>query len=105
MTHGLWSKSRHPNYFGESTLWTGIAVTSAGVLASNIGQVGMGLAGTSYGRFLGFGMCFVSPAFVTFLLLKVSGVPLSENKYDKKYGDRKDYKAWKENTPMFIPKI
>jgi steroid 5-alpha reductase family enzyme len=105
LTHGLWSKSRHPNYFGESTLWTGIAVTSAGVLASNIGQLGMGLAGTSYGRFLGLGMCFVSPAFVTFLLLKVSGVPLSENKYDKKYGDRKDYKAWKENTPMFFPKF
>ena len=38
-------------------------------------------------------------------LLKVSGVPLSENKYDKKYGDRKDYKAWKENTPMFFPKF
>ncbi|KAE9373466.1 DUF1295-domain-containing protein [Stipitochalara longipes BDJ] len=105
LTHGLWSKSRHPNYFGESTLWTGIAVASAGVLASKTGQVGMGLAGTSYGRFLGLGMCFISPAFVTFLLLKVSGVPLSENKYDKKYGDRRDYKAWKENTPMFLPKF
>jgi steroid 5-alpha reductase family enzyme len=105
LTHGLWSKSRHPNYFGESTLWTGIAVTAAGVLTSNVGQVGMGLAGTSYGRILGLGMCAVSPAFVTFLLLKVSGVPLSENKYDKKYGDRKDYKAWKKNTPMFFPKF
>jgi hypothetical protein len=31
-------------------------------------------------------------------------VPLSENKYDKRYGDRKDYKKWKEETPMFIPK-
>lgn len=105
LTHGLWSKSRHPNYFGESTLWTGIATTAAGVLMSNVGQIGMGLAGTSYGRILGLGMCAVSPAFVTFLLLKVSGVPMSENKYDKKYGDRKDYKAWKENTPMFIPKF
>jgi steroid 5-alpha reductase family enzyme len=105
LTSGLWSKSRHPNYFGESTLWTGIATTAAGVLMSSVGQVGMGLAGTAYGRFLGLGMCAVSPAFVTFLLLKVSGVPLSEKKYDKKYGDRKDYKEWKENTPMFIPKL
>jgi len=105
LTHGLWSKSRHPNYFGESTLWTGIATTAAGVLVSSIGQAGMGLGGTFYGRILGLGMCAVSPAFVTFLLLKVSGVPLSENKYDKRYGDRKDYKAWKENTPMFIPKF
>lgn len=105
LTRGLWSKSRHPNYFGESTLWTGIAVTAAGVLTSTVGQVGMGLAGTGYGRILAMGMCGVSPAFVTFLLLKVSGVPLSENKYDKKYGDRKDYQEWKKNTPMFIPKF
>lgn len=105
LTRGLWSKSRHPNYFGESTLWTGIAVTAAGVLMSNVGQVGMGLSGSGYAPFLAAGMCAVSPAFVTFLLLKVSGVPLSEKKYDKKYGDRKDYQKWKRETPMFIPKL
>ncbi|KAL2075744.1 hypothetical protein VTL71DRAFT_687 [Oculimacula yallundae] len=106
LTSGLWSKSRHPNYFGESTLWTGIAVTAAGVLASNVGLKGMGLSGMGgVGRLAGLGMCAVSPAFVTFLLLKVSGVPLSEKKYDKRYGDRKDYQEWKKNTPMFIPKL
>jgi len=105
LTRGLWSKSRHPNYFGESILWTGIAVTAAGVLASNVGMVGMGLAGGLGSRLLALGICGVSPAFVTLLLLKVSGVPLSENKYDKKYGDRKDYQEWKKNTPMFIPKL
>jgi len=105
LTRGLWSKSRHPNYFGESTLWTGIAVTAAGVLAGKVGQVGMGLAGTGYGRALGLGLCAISPAFVTFLLFKVSGIPLSEKKYDKRYGDRKDYQEWKKNTPIFIPKI
>ncbi|KAF8866781.1 DUF1295-domain-containing protein [Acephala macrosclerotiorum] len=110
LTSGLWSKSRHPNYFGESSLWTGIAVTSAGVLASNAGQIGIGLASSAstvglLGRGLGIGMAAVSPAFVTFLLLKVSGVPLSEEKYDKRYGDRKEYKRWKEETPMFVPKL
>jgi len=30
---------------------------------------------------------------------------MSENKYDKRYGDRKDYQEWKKNTPMFIPKL
>ncbi|KAL9121521.1 MAG: hypothetical protein Q9187_001917 [Circinaria calcarea] len=105
LTGGLWSKSRHPNYFGEATLWTGIATMAGGVLVSNVGQVGMGLAGGIGGRALACAMAAVSPAFVSFLLLKVSGVPLSENKYDKRYGDRKDYQEWKKNTPMFFPKL
>ncbi|KAL8796244.1 MAG: hypothetical protein Q9195_001359 [Heterodermia aff. obscurata] len=102
LTHGLWSKSRHPNYFGEATLWSGIAVLAGGVLTRNAGQMGLGFAG---GKVLAGAMAGVSPAFVLFLLLKVSGVPMSEEKYDKRYGDRKDYQAWKENTPVFIPKL
>ena len=106
LTRGLWSKSRHPNYFGEATLWTGIATLSAGVLMSGQAQVGMGLAMYGlWGKIAAGAMAGVSPAFVTFLLLKVSGVPLSENKYDKRYGDRKDYQNWKKETPMFIPKL
>jgi steroid 5-alpha reductase family enzyme len=105
LTRGLWSKSRHPNYFGESTLWTGIATVSAGVLASKAGVAGMGLAGGLAGKAIALLSAGVSPAFVTFLLLKVSGVPLSEEKYDKRYGDRKDYQKWKEETPMFFPKF
>ena len=106
LTRGLWSKSRHPNYFGEVTLWSGIAVTSAGVMMRHIGQVGIGLAKYGvWGKVAAAGMAGISPAFVAFLLLKVSGVPMSEGKYDKKYGDRKEYREWKDNTPMFIPKF
>ena len=105
LTRGLWSKSRHPNYFGESTLWTGIATLAAGVLASNAGTAGMGLSAGLAGKATALLAAGISPAFVTFLLLKVSGVPLSEKKYDKKYGDREDYKKWKRETPMFIPKL
>lgn len=105
LTRGLWSKSRHPNYFGESTLWTGIATTAAGVLCSKAGLTGMGLAGGLSSKAVALLACGVSPAFVTFLLLKVSGVPMSEKKYDKRYGDREDYKKWKRETPMFIPKL
>ncbi len=105
LTRGLWGKSRHPNYFGESTLWTGIATLSAGVLASNAGVAGMALAGGLAGKAIALLGAGVSPAFVTFLLLKVSGVPLSEKKYDKRYGDRADYRKWKDETPMFIPKL
>ncbi|KAI9825408.1 MAG: hypothetical protein M1832_001138 [Thelocarpon impressellum] len=105
LTRGLWSKSRHPNYFGESTLWTGIATVAGGVMVSNVGQLGIGLAGSPWGVVAALAMAGVSPAFVSFLLLKVSGVPMSETKYDKKYGDRADYQEWKKNTPMFIPKL
>lgn len=104
LTRGLWSKSRHPNYFGEITLWTGIALAAGGLLVRNSAQVGLGLGGFG-GKMLVTGMCTASPAFVAFLLLKVSGVPLSENKYDKRFGDRKDYQAWKESTPMLVPKF
>jgi len=105
LTRGLWSKSRHPNYFGESTLWTGIATTAAGVMLSSVGQAGMGFSGSGIAKAGALGMAAISPAFVTFLLLKVSGVPMSETKYDKRYGDRKDYQKWKKETPMFIPKF
>jgi steroid 5-alpha reductase family enzyme len=105
LTHGLWAKSRHPNYFGEATLWSGIALAAAGVLVRQPAQAALGLSSGWAGKMLVSGMCAASPAFVTFLLLKVSGVPLSENKYDERYGNRKDYQKWKRETPMFVPKI
>ncbi|KAF1845226.1 DUF1295-domain-containing protein [Cucurbitaria berberidis CBS 394.84] len=105
LTRGLWSKSRHPNYFGEVTLWSGIALAAAGLLVRQPAQAALGLSGSTMSQVLVTGMCAASPAFVSFLLLKVSGVPLSEDKYDKRYGDRKDYQKWKEETPMFVPKF
>jgi len=105
LTTGLWSRSRHPNYFGEITLWTGIAVAAAGVLNRAPAQAALGLGGGVAGRALVTTLCAASPAFVAFLLLKVSGVPLSEKKYDRKYGDREEYKRWKRETPVLVPKF
>lgn len=105
LTRGLWSKSRHPNYFGEITLWSGLAVAAAGVLASNAGQKAMGWSGSPAARIGACAIAAASPAFTAFLLTKVSGIPLSETKYDKKYGDRKDYREWKDNTPVLVPKF
>ncbi|KAB8336810.1 hypothetical protein FH972_021119 [Carpinus fangiana] len=105
LTRGLWSKSRHPNYFGEVTLWTGIATLSAGVLASSAALSTMGFASAPIGTIAALAMAGVSPGFVSFLLFKVSGIPLSENKYDKKFKDNQDYQKWKRETPMFFPKL
>ena len=84
---GLWSISRHPNYFGEILLWIGVAVIAMPVLQ-----------GWQW-------IALISPVFVTLLLTRVSGVPLLEKKADKKWGGSKDYEAYKKNTPVLIPRI
>ncbi|KAH6981233.1 hypothetical protein BKA56DRAFT_617031 [Ilyonectria sp. MPI-CAGE-AT-0026] len=105
MTRGLFSCSRYPNYFGEMTLWTGLATAAAGVLARKPAQLALGLSGGYAGVLATTALSFASPAFASLLLLKVSGVPLSEAKYDKRYGDREDYQEWKKNTPKVIPRL
>ena len=79
MTSGLWSLTRHPNYFGEATMWWGIFLVSLVEPISFLGIIG--------------------PATITFLLLKVSGVPMLE----KKYEGRPDFEAYKKRTSKFIP--
>jgi steroid 5-alpha reductase family enzyme len=84
---GLWSRSRHPNYFGEIVLWIGIAVIAIPVLQ-----------GWQW-------VAMISPLFVALLLTRVSGVPLLEKKADKKWGGQADYEAYKKNTPVLIPRL
>ena len=84
---GLWSRSRHPNYFGEIVLWVGIAIIALPVLQ-----------GWQW-------VAMISPLFVTLLLTRVSGVPLLEQKADKKWGGLADYEAHKKNTSVLIPRL
>ena len=85
---GLWARSRHPNYFGEITLWVGMAVIS---LSS--------LSGVEYVT------AIVSPVFVYFLLIKLEGVPMLERIADERYGELSDYQDYKANTPVLMMKI
>lgn len=105
LTRGLWNKSRHPNYFGEITLWAGLATTGAAVLASSSGLAVLGWPITVMSRAIIISLCAASPGASALILIKGTGVPPSETKYDKLYGDRKEYKEWKENTPMIIPRF
>ena len=84
---GLWSISRHPNYFGEIVLWFGIALIAFPTLV-----------GSQY-------ISLISPVFVYLLLTRVSGVHILEKHADDTWGKKKDYKAYKEKTPVLFPKI
>ena len=84
---GLWARSRHPNYFGEITLWTGIAVIALNTLS-----------GIEY-------MTLVSPVFVYILLTRMSGVNLLERIADERYGHLEEYQQYKRNTPVLVPKL
>ncbi len=76
---GLWRFTRHPNYFGEVTLWWGIFLYAAAVPG-------------------GFST-IVGPLTITLLILFVSGVPLLE----RKYADRADFQDYKRRTSIFLP--
>ena len=82
---GLWAISRHPNYFGEITLWTGIAIIALPVLQ-----------GWQF-------VTLISPVFVYLLISRVSGVPLLEKKADATWGGREAYEAYKRRTPVLVP--
>lgn len=82
---GLWSLSRHPNYFGEITLWLGIAIIAFPVLE------GWQL------------VTLISPVFVYILLTKISGIAMLEPRADKKWDEDPEYRLHKEATPALIP--
>ena len=78
---GLWKFSRHPNYFFESVIWIGIFLFAA---ASPWGWTS-----------------FYAPAIITFLLLKVTGIPPTEASALKRKGDA--YREYQQTTSPFIP--
>jgi steroid 5-alpha reductase family enzyme len=87
ITTGLWSLSRHPNYFGEIVLWVGVAMIAF-----------PSLAGWSL-------LTLISPLFVAVLLTRISGVPLLEQSADERWGGQDDYEQYKQATPVLIPKL
>lgn len=79
MTRGLWKYTRHPNYFGEATMWWGIFVIA---LQTPYGWLGC-----------------VTPVLITYLLLYVSGVPMTEKAFEGRPG----WKAYARRTSKFLP--
>jgi len=79
MTEGLWKYTRHPNYFGEVVLWWGIYVIAL--------SVPLGWA------------TVLGPMTITYLILKVSGIPLLEDRYK----DNPEFQMYKKRTSPFFP--
>jgi steroid 5-alpha reductase family enzyme len=86
ISSGLWAWSRHPNYFGEIVLWTGVTLIALPVLS-----------GWQW-------VTLISPFFVTLLLTRVSGIPLLEARARNTWGDEPEYQAYVERTPVLIPR-
>jgi steroid 5-alpha reductase family enzyme len=81
MDRGLWSLTRHPNYFGDAVQWWGI-----GIVAAEAGTAAIGLIG---------------PVVMTFLLTRVSGVPMLEHSMAKR---RPGYEDYVRRTSAFVPR-
>ncbi|WND03889.1 DUF1295 domain-containing protein [Temperatibacter marinus] len=82
---GLWSWSRHPNYFGEILLWAGIALMAMPTLI-----------GAEW-------ILLISPIFVYFLLTKISGIPMLQKHGLKKWGENPDYQNYIKRTSLLLP--
>lgn len=84
ITSGLWAWSRHPNYFGEITLWLGLTLIALPVLS------GWQL------------ITLISPVFVYVLLTRISGIPMLETRGMKKWGADPEYMDYISKTPSLI---
>ena len=88
INEGLWSMSRHPNYFGEITLWLGTFLICS--------------SGAAPYQALKFA---ISPLFIFGLLYKVSGIPMLEKSSEKRFGHLQSYQEYKKNVPELIPRL
>ena len=84
ITTGVWAWSQHPNYFGEITLWSGVALLAFPVLS------GWQLA------------TLISPVFVYLLLTKVSGINLLDDIAKERWGNDSEYLAYTERTSKLV---
>lgn len=84
MDSGLWRYSRHPNYFGELLVWWGTFIFVAGDLDGWQWVSGVG------------------PLAITFLLLKVTGIPTLEASAARKWGQNPDYQAYVRRTSRLV---
>jgi steroid 5-alpha reductase family enzyme len=87
ITTGLWAYSRHPNYFGEISMWVGICISGSTCFRS------------------AQWLAWLSPLTTLVLLTLVSGVPLLEATGDKRWGQLPEYQHYMKHTPCIFPAL
>ena len=106
---GLWSISRHPNYFGEILLWFGLFVSASSsytkwwYLIKEVASFSLSINFFSVYIQSREYLSIMSPMFLTFLITKMSGIPPLESYGAKKWGHLPEYQAYLEKTPVLIP--
>ncbi len=85
MQTGLWKKIRHPNYTGEIIFWIGLSIAALS---------------SSYGY-----LAFLSPIWISFILIRFSGIPLLREKWENRYGLQEEFKDYKERSWYLFPYI
>eukprot|EP00116_Pleurobrachia_bachei_P007985 sb/3468247/ len=88
ITTGLWSISRHPNYFGEILLWYGMWLAAVPFFTSPLAYLSV--------------LC---PTLTALQITYLSGVPMLEKSGIEKWGNEEDYVRYMEKTPCLLPFI
>ena len=84
--HGLWSRVRHPNYSGEILLWFGLFISASSTFTS-----------------VAEWMTILSPAYVAFQLLQMSGIPILERRSIRRWSSDADFVSYMRNSYRLIP--
>ena len=84
---GLWSRRRHPNYFGEIVFWFGLALAASPAMS-----------GAQH-------LAWLSPLFVYLLLTRLSGIPTLVKRGQQLWGDDPEYQAYLARTPRLVPRV
>lgn len=85
---GLWSHSRHPNYFGEITMWVGIYLFTFSSLEGSARIIAL-----------------ISPIWIASVIIFFSGIPKLEQYADARWGSESEYKRYKKRVPILFPKL
>lgn len=83
MKEGLWGFVQHPNYLGDLLFWWGIFIASI--------------------PFINWYVAIISPVWMSFIIIKFSGIPILQKKWKAQYGSDPGFQKYQKTTKKMIP--